>query len=329
MVFAAAAGQPALGDEHMSDVNEVVAALASRPIALTTFRKGDAGSANRYQTAIARGDDELLFWGLGPRLEIGNFVALYAPDSNLIPRRDRKAISRVYSIARILPGEEWPNYVYLSQPLVFDPFSLDDLRRCIGLSDFEIRDAGSTEHAWDEARAKQFWSFILEREANLKAVARERLLQERADGGYDVAISYAGPDWPEARRLKRWFDHERLQTFFATSVGALDKDGRKALPELLKSIYEGSRVAVFLTPPLEFESDWISIELDAARQGADQVILVRFDASRRWQLRETRGVERVYYEPPEENRVVRRVLSHLRRIERLTMQCSGPASAGR
>ena len=260
----------------------------------------------------------MLFWGLGPRLEVGNLVALYVPDSTFVPRCDRKTISRVYSVSHIIEGRKWPNYVYLGQPLVFDPFRLEDLRVKIGLSDFEIRDAGSTENAWEKARAQKFWSFILKRQANLETIARERLLQERLETRYDVAISYAGPDWTEARRLKRWFDHEGLQTFFATSVGTLNNDGRQSLPELLRLVYRQSRIAIFLTPPADFMSEWIPIELDAARESANRVILVRFDTSRPWQLRPSRKVERLDYEPPEEGRVVKRVLSHILRTNRLT-----------
>ena len=300
----------------MPDTNDLVAALASRPLALTTFEKRDEGSALRYQTALVRGDDELLFWGLGPRLKVGDLVALYAPDSPFVPKHDRMAISRVYSIFRILPGKEWPNYVYLGQPLVFDPFRFKDLKTKIGFSSLEIRDAGSTKRAWDKARAEKFWSFIFARQPNLETTARERLLLKRRQARYDVAISYAGSDWTEARRLKRWLDHEEKQTFFATSVGELDKAAEKTLPELLKSVYRESRVAVFLTPPSGFESDWISIELDAAREGGNQVILVRFDTSRPWQLRQTRGIKRIDYNPPEENLVVKKVLSHLSRKRR-------------
>jgi hypothetical protein len=301
----------------MPDTKNVIDALTSRPLALTTFRLKDADSANRYQTAIARGDDELLFWGLGPRLEVGNLVALYVPNSTFVPRCDRMTISRVYSVSHIIEGRKWPNYVYLGQPLVFDPFRLEDLRVKIGLSDFEIRDSGSKKNAWEKARAQKFWSFILKRQANLETVARERLLQKHLESRYDVAISYAGPDWTEARRLKRWFDHEGLQTFFATSVGTLNNEGRQTLPELLRRVYRQSRVAIFLTPPPDFMSEWIRIELEAARESANRVILVRFDTSRKWQLRPSRKVERLDYKPPEEDLVVKRVLSHLRNIGKM------------
>lgn len=335
----------------MSKSNDVVAALAEKPIALTTFESCDYGSANRYQTSVVRGEDELLFWGLGAELNVGDLVAMYVPNSRLVPENDRMAISRVYSILHIMEKKEdqcvenrqdvekkrnkkkkkkWSHYVFLSQPLVFAPFRFCRISQKLEIKSTKIRDLGRTGEQWSDGRAQKFWSYIFRRQRYLKSQARKKLLADPTCV-YDVAISYYGSDWTEARRLKRSFEHAGLRTFLVTSPGKLDVEDESALEELLEPVYKNCRVAVFLTEPPVCECEeletgeeerkrWVRFELNSAKKGSAKIFLARFDDTRPWQQRQSSKVEKIEYQLGDEWKVVKAVFSGLSRSRRLDIK---------
>jgi hypothetical protein len=288
---------------------EIIRRLAeSRRFTLTTLAKDDWQYADRLQTATVRGEHELLYWGVGPELEPGDMVGLYTPDSDFLPPSERKALKRVYSVAtHSTPGTYWNNHVFLYRRITIEPpLTFQDLNQGEGVevSGLEIARAGTQRKPWPTKRAKAFWRLALRGRPYLA----ERVLQElQKDRENDVAISYAGEDWTQARRLMLWCTEAGINAFFVTSVGSVLSVEREPLEILLHEAFARTRVALFLVPTTGAWSEWIELELAAALNNAGSILLVRTDNRCSWPTRQRKGVMRHTLEPAEEKTVIAKI----------------------
>ena len=312
------ASQMSDSSHDLSGHKKLVRKLAgSRDFALTTLARDDAMSASRLQTAAVRGDNELLYWGVGPKVTRGDIVALYTPDSRYLPPTYRKAVRHLYCVAAdVIEAEDFLHHVFLYRRVTIEPaLSLRELRDVIDLKDTEVRSAGWQSKPWSEQRAERLWQYLLNSRPELAAPIAKRVIGSEQDD--ETAISYAGEDWIQAQRLMLWCEDADLRAFFVTSV---DRQvlpiARKPLRELLEKTFSRTRVAVFLVPRRATYSQWIKAEVQAAVSSNNQILLVRTDPSRPWPLEEQHGVQRIDLALAEEGKAISKIRSLLRKAKR-------------
>ena len=290
--------------------------MERKHIGLTTIRTDDHVWANRFQTAVVRGNDELILWGLGPDLQIGDVVALYMTDNEYIAPQDRESISRLYSVAAIIPGKKYRNHVFLHKCVEITPLDYPTLiNDPIGLKPNEFYNAGHIKIPWTRKRSTEFWSLVLKKQPDLEHVIRSRLLESVSE--YDIAISYPGESWTEAMRIKRWCESEELSVFCVTSTGELTYDEETPLQELLKVVFASAKVKVFLIPGPSQYSKWIRFEWEAGiNSETGSILLLELDNSEKRQFSQSRTpkniIATVRYQPPHEKEILEKIKSMLK-----------------
>lgn len=286
--------------------------VKSKTIALSTIARDDAFHADRLQTANVRGEDGLLYWGLGPRLNPGDLVALYQTGSEFLPEQDRSVLKRIYAVANIVetPDEKWKHQVFLHRGVtIHPPIRHQEFQSALELTRWDIEAAGTRGKKWEPERARKFWELVFKNGGTSLVDDVERRLLT-APKTPDVAISYAGEDATQAERLNKWCQDEDLSTFFITSVGELREEEKEPLSKLLDEVFSKPRVAVFLVPREENSSEWIDLEMNAARAGEARLLFVRFDSRRKWP--DVEG-EKCEYRGAGEQDVIRKIKSLLRK----------------
>lgn len=266
---------------------ELLPGLLKRDLALTTFEKTDFDAASRLRTALVRGEDELMLWGMGPSLTSGDLAALYVTDTKYLPRGMRKCVAAVYVVAAALPAPElrWNYVVFLYRRITLDqPLTLQDLEETVNLRWRDIRGLGMKTEPLQKAEAERFWLRVFRKNPHLCARVRERLRLPQ------VAISYAGEDWEYADRLRLWCKDEEVSAFFVTSTGSLEEIGEAPLEGLLEDAFTQARVRVVYLPSREATSDWTKLELKTSLARPQDTVLVRIGRQRPVPRRLPRGV---------------------------------------
>lgn len=199
--------------------------LVARPLAISTFAGSDVASA------IALEADQFLRWGIGPTLDVGAIVAIYAPkSSSQLPPHERGVIRHLFTVVRPTydapKGLAWRNIVFLGQRVALrQAVTLEELKsekvtNIWALPKTNFKYVGFLKRPLTTSEAVLFWSLVARRN-DLREVARlltpQTVIQPSVPGKqykFDIAISFAGEDRVVARRLATALKAAGVNVFF-------------------------------------------------------------------------------------------------------------------
>lgn len=205
---------------------DVLRELVARSLAVTTFAGSDA------ESAFALEADQFLRWGVGPSLDTGSIVAIYAPKSaRAIPQHERGVIRHLFRVARPTypahKGYVWRNIAFLHQraslrqAVTLEEMQDEDVITQWRLPNSSFRGAGRVKKSLTLSEAKVFWRLVgrrndLEALTGLLRLPTTNVQNRPRTSNYpiDVAISYAGEDRVVAKRLTKALEATGLKVFF-------------------------------------------------------------------------------------------------------------------